>query len=65
MGRIRKSVDGTLATITLNRPDVLNVFDYEMLEQLQEVVEEIRLDHGIRAIILLVPVRRLSALGQI
>ncbi|MFD2759716.1 enoyl-CoA hydratase-related protein [Lentibacillus juripiscarius] len=51
MGRIRKSVDGTLATITLNRPDVLNVFDYEMLEQLQEVVEEIRLDHGIRAII--------------
>lgn len=51
MGKIDLTVNGTLATITLNRPEVLNVFDYEMLEQLQETVERIQLDRDIRTVI--------------
>jgi enoyl-CoA hydratase len=39
------------AVVTLNRPDALNAFNYEMLMNLQSVIEKIRTDHDIRVVI--------------
>ena len=41
-----------VATITLNRPDVLNAFDTEHLNNLREQIQELSNDHDIRAVIL-------------
>ncbi len=41
-----------VATITLNRPDVLNAFDTEHLNNLREQIQELSKDHNIRAVIL-------------
>ena len=41
-----------VATITLNRPDVLNAFDTEHLNNLREQIQELSKDHDIRAVIL-------------
>jgi enoyl-CoA hydratase len=43
--------EGHLAYVTLNRPDELNCFDYEMLEQLESILDEIRFDKEIRCVI--------------
>ncbi|RBW70112.1 enoyl-CoA hydratase-related protein [Bacillus taeanensis] len=40
-----------LAVVTLNRPEQLNCFDYETLVQLEEAVEELKLDVEVRTII--------------
>lgn len=40
-----------VAIVTLNRPEQLNCFDYETLCQLEQVVNDLRLDKSIRVII--------------
>ncbi|MDI3341930.1 MAG: enoyl-CoA hydratase-related protein [Sphaerobacter sp.] len=44
--------DGHVATITLNRPDVLNAFNTAQLEALRDALTEVRQDPAVRAIIL-------------
>lgn len=39
------------AVVTLNRPDALNAFNYEMLTKLQSEIEKIRTDQDIRVVI--------------
>src|SRR6476469_4017385 len=39
------------ATITLNRPDVLNAFDYQMLRELARPCEEAATDDGVRVVV--------------
>ncbi|WP_027417043.1 enoyl-CoA hydratase-related protein [Aneurinibacillus terranovensis] len=51
-----------MATITLNRPNELNAFNYETLVRLQEIIEEIRQDpKNIRAVIVTAEGRAFSA----
>lgn len=38
--------------VTLNRPEALNAFNYESLLQLQEIVQEIRHDRGVRVVLI-------------
>ena len=38
MSKVLYSVENHIAFVTINRPDVLNCFDYETLQQLAEVV---------------------------
>lgn len=38
--------------VTLNRPEALNAFNYESLLQLQEIVQEIRHDRGVRIVLI-------------
>lgn len=42
---------GNLAFITLNRPDAMNAFNYDMLTELGQVVEAIRINPDIRVVI--------------
>ena len=44
--------DGAVVTLTLNRPDALNALDVPLKLALRDAVEEIRTDHGIRAVVL-------------
>lgn len=46
------SRDGHVATVVLNRPDVLNAFNSEQLEALARALEELRQDSQVRAIII-------------
>jgi enoyl-CoA hydratase/carnithine racemase len=41
-----------VATITLNRPDVLNTFDRQMCNEVREVWHRIKLDETVRAVVL-------------
>ncbi|WP_026907873.1 enoyl-CoA hydratase-related protein [Paucisalibacillus globulus] len=41
-----------IAHITLNREEALNAFNYQMLKELQEIVQQIHLDKEIRAVII-------------
>ncbi|HWO97682.1 MAG TPA: enoyl-CoA hydratase-related protein [Bacillus sp. (in: firmicutes)] len=52
MNFIQYEVDGHIAKVTLNRPNVLNAFNYEMLLQLEEVVEEIRINEAVRVVVI-------------
>ncbi|UOQ92441.1 enoyl-CoA hydratase-related protein [Halobacillus shinanisalinarum] len=51
MTKVNTEIKGALATITLNRPELLNCFDYDMLQQLEEALQTLQLDGNIRAII--------------
>jgi enoyl-CoA hydratase len=51
MTKVLYSVENHIAFVTINRPDVLNCFDYETLHQLAEVVEQIDLDPEVRVVI--------------
>jgi enoyl-CoA hydratase len=51
MTKVLYSVENHIAFVTINRPDVLNCFDYETLHQLAEVVEQIELDSEVRVVI--------------
>ena len=44
-------VSAGVATITLNRPQVMNALDSEMIERLREVCEEARDDELVRVIV--------------
>lgn len=43
---------GTVATVTFNRPETRNAISHEMRGQLYHVFEEVALDHEVRAVIL-------------
>lgn len=51
MSRVLYSVENHIAFVTINRPDVLNCFDFETLQQLAEVVNQIELDPEVRVAI--------------
>ncbi|MEK7328857.1 MAG: enoyl-CoA hydratase family protein [Chloroflexota bacterium] len=45
------SVENSVATITLNRPEVLNALTLEIYAQLRDLFEELRYDDGVKAVI--------------
>ncbi len=49
--RIRYEKDGHRATITLNRPEVLNAFDFKMLRELARACEDASWDDDIRVVV--------------
>ncbi len=49
---ILTEVDDQVAVLTLNRPDVMNSFNFAMLESLKRKIEEIRFDKGIRVVVI-------------
>ncbi|WCK55908.1 enoyl-CoA hydratase-related protein [Aneurinibacillus sp. Ricciae_BoGa-3] len=49
--KILMETKGHLAIVTLNRPNELNCFDYEMLTQLEQILDDIHVDREIRAVI--------------
>ena len=51
MSKVLYSVENHIAFVTINRPDVLNCFDFETLQQLAEVVNQIELDPDVRVAI--------------
>lgn len=46
------SITDNTATITFNRPQVMNCFDKTMGEELLELTEQVRADHAIRAVLI-------------
>lgn len=46
------SVDRGVATISLNRPQVLNAMDGEMMQQLRPIAESVQRDPAVRAVVL-------------
>lgn len=46
------SVEDSIATITLNRPEVLNAITLEIYAQLRDLFEDLRDDDGVKAIII-------------
>ena len=48
MSKVLYRVEENIAYVTINRPDVLNCFDYETLHQLAEVVSSIEMDPDVR-----------------
>ena len=51
MQNIHFEIKGNTAIITLNRPDALNAFNYDTLEELQKTVEKIRTSRQVRVVI--------------
>lgn len=51
MGSLLYEVNGHIAVVTLNRPEALNAFNLEVLNELQLVVEEIRASSQIHSVI--------------
>ncbi|WP_428908070.1 enoyl-CoA hydratase-related protein [Niallia sp. Krafla_26] len=51
MSKVLYSVENHIAYVTINRPEVLNCFDYETLEQLADVVNQIEMDQDVRVAI--------------
>lgn len=51
MESIRYTQQGNIAYVTLNRPDALNAFNYEMLRKLGDITESIRINPDIRVVI--------------
>ncbi|MTH53346.1 enoyl-CoA hydratase [Bacillus mangrovi] len=52
MSLIQYSKENGLAEVVINRPDVLNCFSYETLLELEQAVEEIRVDREIRTVMI-------------
>lgn len=52
MKKILLNVEKHLAFITINHPEQLNCFDLEALTQLEEVIDEIKFNKNIRAVII-------------
>ncbi len=46
------SVENSIATLTLNRPEVLNALTLEIYAQLRDLFEDLRDDEGVKAVIL-------------
>ena len=51
MAKIEYKVKEHIGYVTLNRPEVLNCFDYETLTMLGEVVDSIHIDKSVRTVI--------------
>ncbi|MFJ7938402.1 enoyl-CoA hydratase-related protein [Peribacillus sp. NPDC096622] len=51
MSKVIYKVINQIGYITVNRPDVLNCFDYETLYELQEVIDSVYYDGDIRVVI--------------
>ncbi|NSL50554.1 enoyl-CoA hydratase-related protein [Calidifontibacillus erzurumensis] len=51
MEKVIYEVKNNIGYVTINRPDVLNCFDYETLTMLGNIVEEIRTNKDIRVVI--------------
>ena len=51
METIRYEQQGNIAYVTLNRPEALNAFNYDMLRELGEIAESIRINPDIRVVI--------------
>lgn len=51
MSKVLYRVENHIAYITINRPDVLNCFDYETLEKLSVIVKDIELNPDVRVVI--------------
>lgn len=51
MDSIRYEQHGNIAYVTLNRPDALNAFNYDMLRELGDIAESIRINPDIRVVI--------------
>jgi methylglutaconyl-CoA hydratase len=58
-------VDGSLARVTLNRPEVHNAFNQEMVEALRQAFEELGAEPGVRVITLEGRGRSFSAGGDL
>ena len=52
MGLIRLDKEDHITYITLNRPDVLNALNYELLLELQAIIETIHLDSTVRVVVI-------------
>jgi len=50
--RIRYEKAGYRATVTLNRPEVLNAFDFKMLRELARAFEDASWDDDIRVVVI-------------
>ncbi|WP_110114357.1 enoyl-CoA hydratase-related protein [Bacillus sp. CGMCC 1.16541] len=50
MDSIKFEVQEHVAKVVLNRPDVMNAFNYDMLLELEEVVESIRINEDVRLV---------------
>jgi enoyl-CoA hydratase len=51
LNQILLEVNDHVALVTINRAEALNAFNYQTLIELQDKVEEIRINHDIRAVI--------------
>ncbi|QOR67452.1 enoyl-CoA hydratase/isomerase family protein [Cytobacillus suaedae] len=51
MSTIIYNVENYIATVTLNRPETMNCFNYDALKELEAVVEEIRTNQDVRVVI--------------
>ena len=63
--RIRTSIEGAIATITVARPEKLNAFDIDMLKALSAACDEIEANAAVRAAILTGEGKAFSAGGDI
>ena len=52
MGNILKQINDNTATLTINRPEALNAFNEEVIEDLEFVIEETIKDDKIGVIII-------------
>ena len=52
METITYAVDGAVATITLNRPQVRNAMNGQMIEELRQTLEQVNLEPAIRVVVL-------------
>ncbi|MGE7665874.1 enoyl-CoA hydratase-related protein [Ureibacillus composti] len=52
MGLVRLDKEDHITYITLNRPDVLNALNYELLLELQAIIETIHLDSTVRVVVI-------------
>ena len=43
--------EGNIARVTLHRPEAMNAFNYDMLSELGQVIESIRINPDIRVVI--------------
>ncbi|AWU97901.1 crotonase/enoyl-CoA hydratase family protein [Azospirillum ramasamyi] len=62
---VLKEIDGAIATLTLNRPEKLNALNYETIDALLGVLDDIEGDNHVRGVILTGTGRAFSAGGDI
>ncbi|WP_395456459.1 crotonase/enoyl-CoA hydratase family protein [Azospirillum melinis] len=62
---VLKEIDGAVATLTLNRPEKLNALNYETVDALLAVLDDIEDDTHVRGVILTGTGRAFSAGGDI